>query len=198
MPRIDVAGFEAKFRENIDPWNYAHSRFEKFKRRMLLNACGRYQHGRVLEVGCAIGETTRALAPLSLRLLAVDGSSAALDEAKRRLSNLDHVRFRHAVLPRDMPRGPFDLIVVSELAYYLPAHQLPPLAARIIAALAPRGRVVVLHHRRPFDDAAMLPALAHRRLGSLLKKRLGKALERRYRHFDVMTLQKPAAQIERH
>jgi SAM-dependent methyltransferase len=193
MRRIDVEGFEAKFRDNIDPWNYTHSHFEGFKRRILLNACGRYKHGRVLELGCAIGETTRSLARLSLRLVAVDGSSTALDEAQRRLSGANHVQFCCAVLPQEMPRGPYDLIVVSELAYYLPGHQLRPLAANLIAALAPRGFVVVLNHRRAFDDAAVLPALAHRRLRSLLKRRLRIVFDRSYGHFDVLTLQKPAA-----
>ena len=36
MKPIDVAGFERKFRENIDPWNYASSPFERFKRRVLI------------------------------------------------------------------------------------------------------------------------------------------------------------------
>ena len=42
MPRavIDPEGFEAKFQENIDPWNYATSPFEAYKRRILLRACG--------------------------------------------------------------------------------------------------------------------------------------------------------------
>jgi hypothetical protein len=45
MKAIDVAGFERKFRENIDPWDYANSRFEHFKRSVLLRACGHGKHG---------------------------------------------------------------------------------------------------------------------------------------------------------
>jgi hypothetical protein len=78
--------------------------------------------------------------------------------------------FRRAAVPRDMPRGIYDLVIVSELAYYIPAHQLAQLANRIYAMLAPRGAVVVLNHRRPFDDAAVLPALAHRRLRRLFEQ----------------------------
>ncbi len=68
MRTIDIAGFENKLRANIDPWNYTHSRFERVKREVLLRACGPSKHGRVLELGCAIGETTRGLARLSLHL----------------------------------------------------------------------------------------------------------------------------------
>jgi hypothetical protein len=49
MKAIDVAGFEGKFRENIDPWDYTNSRFEHFKRNVLLRACGHGKHGRALE-----------------------------------------------------------------------------------------------------------------------------------------------------
>ena len=83
---IDPAGFEAKFRENIDPWNYAASPFEAYKRAVLLHACGTRPFGRGLELACAIGETTRMLAPRCLRLLAVDSSATALKEATRRTS----------------------------------------------------------------------------------------------------------------
>jgi SAM-dependent methyltransferase len=109
MKAIEVAGFEGKFRENIDPWDYTNSRFEHFKRNVLLRACGHGKHGRALELGCAIGETTRYLAPLCLRLLALDGSPTALAEARRRVHSA-HVRFVQGRLPDEMPRGPFDLI----------------------------------------------------------------------------------------
>jgi hypothetical protein len=47
MRAIDVAGFERKFRENIDPWDYTNSGFEHFKRTVLLRACGHGKHGLV-------------------------------------------------------------------------------------------------------------------------------------------------------
>jgi SAM-dependent methyltransferase len=190
MPTIDIAGFENKFRANIDPWNYTHSHFEWVKRKALLRACGPSKHGRVLELGCAIGETTRALAKLSLQLVAVDASQTALNEAERRTPRNGRIQFNRAILPHQMPRGPFDLIVVSELVYYLRPHHLKPLAERISAALAPGGMTVVLNHRRPFDDAAVPPALAHRRLRRLLASRMIVLADASHRHFDIVILQR--------
>jgi SAM-dependent methyltransferase len=188
MRAIDVAGFEKKFRVDIDPWDYAHSRFELFKRGVLLQACGPSRHGRVLELGCAIGETSRRLLRLALRLLAVDASPTALREAARRTACSRRIRFKRAILPGQMPRGPFDLIVVSELIYYLRPHYLNPLADRIYAALAPGGMTVILNHRRPFDDAAIMPALAHRRMRRRLARRMAVLRDVSHRHFDVTVL----------
>jgi SAM-dependent methyltransferase len=190
MKSIDVAGFEQKFRQNIDPWNYTHSAFEHFKRDMLLRACGRRKHGRVLELGCAIGETTRYLAPLSMRLVAVDASPTAVAEAKRRLRGRERVSVYVATLPDEMPAGPFDLIVVAEIAYYLRRRQLVNLGKGIHAALAFRGRAVVLNHRRPFDDAAQLPALAHRDLWTYLARTLSIVSNTKYSCFDIVVLEK--------
>jgi SAM-dependent methyltransferase len=189
MRPIDVAGFERKFSENIDPWDYTNSRFEHFKRNILLRACGHGKHGRALELGCAIGETTRHLAPLCLRLVALDGSPTAVAEAKRRVQS-GHVRFVQAKLPGQMPHGPFDLIVVSEIAYYLSAHELVLLGKRLAAAIAHRGKIVLLHHRRHFHDAAQLPVLAHLRLRSQLGCIAIPIFEERYPQFDVVTLRK--------
>jgi hypothetical protein len=64
MKPIDVAGFERKFREKIDPWDYTNSKFEDFKRKVLLQACGHNKHGRVLELGCAMARRRVSLLPL--------------------------------------------------------------------------------------------------------------------------------------
>lgn len=191
MKRIDPAGFERKFSESIDPWNYRTSRFEAYKRKTLLRACGGGKRGRGLELACAIGETSRALTPLCLRLLAVDSSRTALDEARRRHGGDARLRFRRAVLPTETPRGPFDVIVVSELAYYLVPNDLRILTNRLRAALAPGGRIVVLHHLRPFDDAAQLPALAHRGMRRAFGAGMRKTFDKRDARFDAVAYRKP-------
>jgi SAM-dependent methyltransferase len=189
MRSIDVAGFEQKFRENIDPWDYTNSRFEHFKRDVLLRACGHNKHGRALELGCAIGETTRYLVPLCLRLVALDGSATAIAEAKRRVQS-PYVKFVHAKLPDQMPHGPFDLIVISEIAYYLHLHELARLGKRIAMATACHGKIVLLHHRRHFQDAAQAPNLAQWRLRIQLRRIATLVFAERFPSFDVVVLRK--------
>jgi SAM-dependent methyltransferase len=190
MRAIDANGFERKFRADIDPWDYKHSPFERFKRRIILNVCGPQKHGRVLELGCAIGETTRTLARVSLRLLAVDAAPTALVEARRQVLGKKNVTVRFAKLPFQMPRGPYDLIIASEIAYYLPQHQLKSLARRIRSALAPGGLVVVVDSKKPFGDASQLPTLAHRQLRSLLSRSTWVVFDMHLARFDVAVLAK--------
>src|ERR1019366_5462283 len=191
MKAIDSDGFELKFQDNIDPWNYTASPFEHFKRDVLLRACGCRTYGRGLELACAIGETTRYLARRCLRLLAVDSSPTALREAERRLQGMRRVTLQQMRLPRETPSGPFDLIVASEIVYYLTPRELFELLHRVDAALAPGGRIVVLDHCRPFDDAAQLPELAHRRVRMKLQKTMHVVFHQRHNRFDVLAFEKP-------
>lgn len=191
MKPIDPAGFEALFRENPDPWDYAGSAFEAFKRDRLLRACGGRIHGRGFELACANGETTLRLATRCLRLLAVDASPTAVREATRRTRDLDHVVVREAVLPRDSPSGPFDLIVASEILYYLSLRDMMDLLARLKRSLAPGGRIVVLHHVLPFDDASQPPAIAQRRARDYLAAWMPIVAEARHERFEVFAARKP-------
>ncbi|WP_162244735.1 SAM-dependent methyltransferase [Aureimonas sp. Leaf454] len=189
MKAIDADGFEALFSRSIDPWNYRTSRFEAHKRGVLLKACGLGPYGRGLELACAIGTTTQALSPLCRRLLAVDASPTAIEEA-RAGRYAKPVTFRTARLPEDAPRGPFDLIVVSEIAYYLKPRALDALTDRLLAALAPGGRIVVLHHVTPFADAAILPARAQAQMTARLARRLAPVLSRRLGRFKVAAFER--------
>lgn len=187
MPRavIDPAGFEAKFQENIDPWNYATSPFEAYKRRILLRACGNRLYARALELACATGDTTRALSPKCLRLLAQDSAPTALRETRRRMGGDPKVSIMLGRLPREMPRGPFDLIVASEILYYLRPNDLRLLLLQIDRALAPGGRVVILHHLRDFDDAAIKPGLAQAAAFAAMRTRMKLAYLHRTDRFQA-------------
>ncbi|KQQ81119.1 methyltransferase domain-containing protein [Aureimonas sp. Leaf324] len=194
---IDLDGFEAKFRALGDPWDYRTSRFEAVKRAVLIRACGAAKLGRGLEVACAIGETSRALATRCLTLVATDGAPTALATARELTPGHARIDYRHAVLPAGVPAGPFDLVVVSEIAYYLSPGDLDRLAARLADALAPGGRIVVLHHVVAFDDTAQPPALAQGRLCRRLAGRLANVGARRHGRYAVAVFRRPAGPSRR-
>ena len=184
---IDPAGFEAMFRADPDPWNYATSPFEAYKRNILLKACGERIRGRGLELACANGETTRYLVRICLSLLALDASPTAVREARKRLAGVGRARVGHALLPDEFPRGRFDLIVVSELLYYLPPRDAERLVSLVAGAVAPGGRVVLLHHHIDFGDAAQKPDLAQKRAGRYLARRMVPGFHYRDGRFDCLS-----------
>ena len=90
-----------------------------------------------LEVGCSIGVLTRLLASRCDAVLAIDAARTPLVEAKRRCADLPGVRFEQMFVPEQWPNGVFDLILLSEVVYYLSREDVDRLAARV-NVLGPR------------------------------------------------------------
>ena len=73
----------------------------------------------------------------------------------RRLSGCEHVRVEQLQVPQEWPPGDFDLVVVSETAYFLSPRELRGLVDRVRASLTPRGVVVLCHWRHRIDGWAL-------------------------------------------
>ena len=135
-----------------DPWGFETRWYEERKRAITLASLPAARYANVLELGSSIGVTTALLADRADALLATDIAESALDVARERLADRDHVAFERRTLPGDWPSGSFDLIVVSEVGYYLSNGELDVLIDRILGSLAADATVVTCHWRHPVDE----------------------------------------------
>jgi predicted TPR repeat methyltransferase len=103
---------------------------------------------RALEAGASIGVFTEMLAERCDELLAVDVSERAVAAARQRLSGRGNVRVERRTLPEQMPEGPFDLIVASEVLYYFPRDEMLTVLLGFERELAPGGILLAVHWRR--------------------------------------------------
>ncbi|WP_144672078.1 bifunctional PIG-L family deacetylase/class I SAM-dependent methyltransferase [Arthrobacter sp. U41] len=160
--------FDAVHTGTDDPWQYTTSWYEHRKRSLTLAALPGRNYTAGLEIGCSIGTLSVELAQRCDSFLAVDASSAALAHAARRLDHLPAARTRHLTVPQDWPKGRFDLIVVSEVGYYLAPDELAELFERVQAALLPGGTLALCHWRHPVSgwelDGDSVHAAARRQL----------------------------------
>lgn len=147
--------FDRMFAESDDPWGFRARWYEHRKRALMLASLPRRRYRTGFEPGCANGETTVALADRCDTLLAVDGCARAVELARRRLHARAGVRVEQMWVPAQWPASVFDLIVVSELAYYLTASGCAQLADAAIGALAPGGHLVCCHWRPPIAGCAL-------------------------------------------
>lgn len=142
--------FDDVYRANDDPWHFETSAYEAAKYARTLAALPREHYARALEVGCSIGVFTARLAPRVDRLLSVDVSGKALDSARERLAASpqgSRVTFARRRLPDDLGQlgGPFDLIVLSEVLYYLSPADLDRALDGLSERLAPGGTLILVH-----------------------------------------------------
>lgn len=142
------AVFERLYETDPDPWGFESSDYERAKYAETLAALDGRRFRFVLELGCSIGVMTAALAPCCDRLLGIDIAETALARARERCAGIDHVAFQRAWLPDrfpDLPEGSCDLVLISELLYFLSPEDNARLAEQVMRVLAPGGLVLLVN-----------------------------------------------------
>jgi cyclopropane fatty-acyl-phospholipid synthase-like methyltransferase len=137
--------FDALYAANRDPWNFAASPYERAKYTLTLNALPKPHYRAALEIGCSIGVLTRSLASRCDTVIALDASPTPLVEARRRCADLRDALFEQMFVPEQWPDGVFELIVLSEVVYYLSSEDVRRLAARVLNSLPKGGSVILVH-----------------------------------------------------
>ena len=147
MESLPAAYFEALYDRDPDPWRFESSEYERSKYAATLAALSRPRYRFGLEVGCSIGVLTAELAPRCDRLHGIDVAEAALVRARSRLHHRPNVRFACRAFPgevqADAPLDGFDLIMLSEVLYFLDPAALAR-AARVTRAVAAPGADILL------------------------------------------------------
>lgn len=146
---LTPAYFDEVYRNSNDPWSFETSDYEAKKYADTLSCLPRPRFTSALEIGCSIGVLTEQLATHCDSLLSVDVSERALAIARKRLDGKSAVHFAQLQIPREMPPGDFDLILISEVAYYWQREELER-AATLLAERQHAGDVLVLVHLTEF------------------------------------------------
>lgn len=159
------AHFDTLFTEDADPWGCRTRWYEQRKRDITLASLPRARFRRAYEPGCAAGELTFELARRCDATIATDASPAAVERARRRLADVPDVHVFQALTPADWPVGEFDLIVVSELGYYLEDDALSTLVEHCKESLAIDGVLVACHWRHAESDLLRSGDDVHEHIG---------------------------------
>lgn len=137
--------FDEVYAANDDPWDFTSSEYEAAKYAATLAALPRENYQNAFEIGCSIGVLTEKLAARCANLLAVDVSKKALAQAKKRCENLSNVRLETMRMPDEFPVETFDLILISEVGYYLAPEDWRTAMAKVFAHLTENGQVALVH-----------------------------------------------------
>ena len=174
--------FDLLFEGNDDPWEFRSRWYESRKRALTLASLPLARYANCYEPGCANGELSAGLAERCDRLLASDGSLHAVRLSTERLAGLSHVRIRQERVPFQWPDETFDLIVISEFAYYLSPTELGLLIERTLKSIRAGGTVLACHWRRNISGCALNGDEIHQRFNEYLSlPRLTQLVEQDFR-----------------
>lgn len=158
--------FDEMYAQSKDPWGFTDRWYEQRKYALTLASLPRRRYGRALEVGCSVGVLTAQLAERCNTLTALDPSAGALRSAAARVPS--NVGLVQGAVPKDWPSGPYDLIVLSEVAYYLDAADLDVLLDLVVRDL--EGDLVTCHWRHPVTDYPQTGDAVHARVAARLPR----------------------------
>ena len=158
-----------------DPWAFEGSFYEERRRALVLAVLGCRRYGRALEIGCADGRLTEALLERCDQVVALDTSHRAVTAAQERAPS---AAVMQGMAPADLPAGPFDLVLLSEVGYFLTPLELVATLRRCERSLAPGGELLLCHWQHPTEQVPLDGVLVHEQAAAAL------GLERRATYLD--------------
>lgn len=160
--------FEALYAQHEDPWGFTTRWYEERKYALTLASIPNPRYRRAFEPGCSIGVLTARLATRCDQLVASDPSARALARAAARVPG--NVELLTGAVPSDWPTGSFDLIVCSEVGYYLAPADLDSLVQRVRCSLEEQGHLVAVHWRPKVADYPGEGGAVHRRFAEAFSR----------------------------
>lgn len=168
MPTSDVsAHLAALYARSDDPWNTYASPYEQLKFAQTVASLPRPRYRQGLEVGCGAGALTELLAPRCDALVAMDCTPRALAVAKMRSSH-GTVTFVEGAIPWRWPAQPPDLVVLSEVLYFMNRDETIGLASRLAGWCALECDVILVNWLGDTGGAIGGAASADRLTGDLV------------------------------
>ena len=159
--------FEAKYRENSDPWAFASNDYEQSRYSAILHALDHRRYRRAFEPGCSIGILTARLASMCEHVDAIDISPTAVRYARQHCGHLSNVSINCGSLATDVPAGTFDLLVLSEIGYYFDRQELFQVGSHIAGRVEPSGVLLAVHWLGHSADHLLDGDSVHEILGHL-------------------------------
>lgn len=164
ITRLPDDYFDRMYAATDDPWLLSSRWYEQRKYAITMALLPRRRYRHAFEPGCSIGTLTELLLQRCDHVTAVDVADAALRTADRRLRLRDcrhRVTLAQLSLDAPWPAGGFDLVVLSEVAYYLTAGLLAAVLRRECPRLAPGATVVATHWRHDVVDYPLTGDIAN-------------------------------------
>ncbi len=148
MPTATPPELDGLYRDNPDPWNFRTSAYEQEKHRQTMSCLPRPHYRSAMEVGCSIAVLGRMIAVRCDRYLGIDASTRALAHAAQHAR--PNMSFRECWIPSQFPEGRFDLVVLSEILYFLGPQDVALLGTRL-ADTAAGGDILCVNMLGPTD-----------------------------------------------
>lgn len=136
--------YDLAYRLRNDLFEIEGSEYEQHKLNRLIGVIRQRRYKTVLDVGCGIGILAEKISPFCQQIIGIDFSPKAISLAEKRCKNLENVSF----LERDIRtfdfQGDYDLVIFSEVLYYLEDRFIERIVHRLKKNLPDSARIIIV------------------------------------------------------
>lgn len=145
QPQLGRRYLERFYADGPDPFGFDRDPGERTKYELTLGLLPHDHYARALEIGSGEGSFTELLLDRCDAVVGVELSEIAVGRAQQRLGDRPGVTFERRAIPFDLPDGTFDLVVGSDVLYYLQPEVLDRGIPYVAGLLRPGGALVIVH-----------------------------------------------------
>lgn len=139
----DVIDFSVRYESpDKDSWSYTADPAHLERLQRILKALSPSEGKKVLELGCAEGFITKEIAKQAAQVVACELSPLAAERTRNACKGLS-VRVIVGDIRTCLPKETFDIILASDVFYYLTAAELSRVADTLAHGAAEDGRLIM-------------------------------------------------------
>jgi len=127
-----------------DPFDLEKSNYEAYKFDAVAKVVQETRVKNALDIGCGTGILTEKISSVCEKILGVDFSENAINSAKKRFGQKSHVAFFAVDVRHFEPADTYDLVLCSEVLYYIGESDLQKLLVQLWRTLSDNGRLIVI------------------------------------------------------
>jgi SAM-dependent methyltransferase len=143
--------FHEMYANTPDPWGFDSRWYEARKFAITMACLPRPRYRRALEPGCSNGALTERLAERCDELIAFDFVEPVVQRCRERMASHAGVEVLDESFPSFWPAGRGDLVIWSEVVYYLSDAGVRRAIAGLERWLEPGGHLVAVHYTGTTD-----------------------------------------------
>ncbi len=143
--------FSRLYGDGRDFWGVRDRPYEVAKREAAAAFLGGWRGARGLELGCGEGFLSARLLRAGTvgAIVGIDLDPGIVARARQTHGSLEGAAFRQGRMPEDFPDAPFDLLVVSEMLYFLDEREIAGLVERATQAAGPGALCLLVNYLGP-------------------------------------------------
>lgn len=151
--------FEIKYSKR-DPYLTTSNNREIEKLEITFNSIKGHNYKHILDIGCGEGYLIEKLLPIADMVTIIDISRLSINRARNRIGKRENIKFIREDILRFDTQERFDLIICSEVLFYLQVPDIISLANKIVKWLLPGGHLLLVHVYGANEDKGGIPLKA--------------------------------------